>query len=99
GVKIISGCRLDRPDVQNLPGEVPVIESLAGLDALIALETDQLSTADGRPSLGKGCLAGARFALEQQRPAHRSSQEEDGRQALAGKVPSAPQRITDRCWT
>ena len=46
GVKIILGRGLDRPDVQDLAGEVPVVERLARLDPLVALQPDQLRAGD-----------------------------------------------------
>jgi hypothetical protein len=51
-------------------GTVPVIKGLAGVYALVALEPDQRDIQHNGQRLGEGGLAGARLALEQQRPVH-----------------------------
>ena len=57
------------PQVQDLAGEVPVVERLGGVDALVALQPDQRQVQRLGERLGQGGLAGARLALQEQRPA------------------------------
>ena len=52
------------PNLEELTRVVPFVEGLSGVDALVALETDQLATSprgDGFRELG---FANARIALE-----------------------------------
>ena len=46
------GRRLDRAQVEDLPREVPVVERLRGVDALVALEPDQRDVQAERQRLG-----------------------------------------------
>ena len=56
-----------RTRVEDLAGVVPLVEGLVGVDALVALEADQLDVEDRRQHLGDLRLARPRLALEQQR--------------------------------
>src|SRR6185295_20029583 len=82
--------------MQDLSGKVPVIERLACLDSLIALQADQLRTRHGRPRLRERCLTGSGFTLEQQRSIHSRGEKDDCRQPLTWKVAGTAQRIADR---
>ena len=62
--------RLERAQVQDLAREVPVVERLAGVDPLVALQPDQRHVVHLGERLGQRRLAGAGLALEQQRPLH-----------------------------
>ena len=77
---------LDRAQVQDLAREVPVVQRLARVDALVALQPDQLDAQQLGQRLGERRLAGAGLALEQQRAAHRQREPAGRRQALVGQV-------------
>ena len=63
------GDRLDRAQMQDLAREVPVVERLRRVDALVALQPDQLRAPDLGQRRGQRGLADAGLALQQQRPA------------------------------
>ena len=87
---------LERAQVQDLAREVPVVERLGGVDALVALQPDQRQVERLGERLGQRGLAGAGLALEQQRPLHPQRQVGDRRQLVVGEVagrrPSRAQR-------
>jgi hypothetical protein len=58
--------RLRRSDPQQLAGVVPLVERLGGVDALVALKSDQPRVERRRQRLGCLRLADTRLALEQQ---------------------------------
>ena len=60
--------RLGGAQVEQLAGVVPVVDGLGGVDALVALEPDQLAAGPGREHLGDLGLADAGLAFEQQWP-------------------------------
>ena len=72
--------------VEELAAVVPVVDGLGGVDALVALQADQLAAGPRRQHLGHLGLADAGLALEQQRPAQRHGQEHRRRQPLVGQV-------------
>ena len=78
--------RLERAQVQDLAREVPVVERLGGVDALVALQPDQRQVERLGDRLGQRGLAGAGLALEQQRPLHPQREEGDGRQRVVAQV-------------
>ena len=79
----------DRAQVQDLAREVPVVERLGGVDALVALEPDQPESERLRQSLGERRLAGAGLALEQDRPVQPAREEGHGRERIVGEVARA----------
>ena len=77
---------LDRAQVEELARVVPLVHGLAGVDALVALEADELASGPAGEDLGDLGLADAGFTLEQQRPLQRERQEDRGGQSLVGEV-------------
>ena len=59
--------RLGQPDAQQLARVVPLVERLAGVDALVALQPVQRRVQHAGQRLGRLRLADARLALQQQR--------------------------------
>jgi hypothetical protein len=57
----------ERPDGQQLAGVVPLVERLVGVDALVALQPDELPPEHGGQHPGDLGLADAGLALQQQR--------------------------------
>ena len=76
---------LEGAQVQDLAREVPVVERLGGVDALVALQPDQRQVERLGDRLGQRGLAGAGLALEQQRPLHPQRQERDRRQRVVAR--------------
>ncbi len=72
--------------VQQLAGVVPLIQRLARVDALIALQAHQLSTAGGGQRLGELGLADAGLALQEQRPPEHRGKVHGGGQPPVGQV-------------
>ena len=85
--------RLDRAQVEDLPGEVPVVKRLRGVDALVALKPDQRDAQAERQRLGQRRLSGARLPFEQQRPVQPQGEEADRRQGVVAEVPGACQGL------
>ena len=74
------------PQVQQLAGVVPLVDGLGHVDALVALQAQQLAAGPRREDLGHLGLAHAGLALEQQRPVEDQGQEDRRGQALVGQV-------------
>ena len=72
--------------VEQLAAVVPVVDGLGGVDALVALQADQLAAGPRGEDLGDLGLADAGLALEQQRPAQRDGQEHRRGQSVVGEV-------------
>jgi len=89
-------CCFGGAKVQELMGVVPLVEGLASVDSLVALEADQFATGDGREHLGDLGLPYARFALEQQWPLQRRSKKDRGGEASVCEIPLFGERDTDR---
>ena len=85
--------RLERPHVQDLAGEVPVVEGLGRVDALVALQPDERQVHRLGERLGQGGLAGARLALHEQRPAQAQGEPGDRREGVVGEVAGLAERI------
>jgi len=66
--------------VQQLPGVVPFVERPRIVEALVALQPDQLATGGGGQGLGEFGLADAGRTLEQQWPVEQRGQVYHGRQ-------------------
>ena len=84
--------RLGGAQVQQLAAEVPVVERLAGLQALVALQPVERPAGDLGQRVRQRRLADARLALEEQRAVHDQRQVGRRRQPLVGQVPGALQR-------
>jgi hypothetical protein len=87
---------LGRPQVQELAGVVPLVHGLRDVDALVALEADELAAGQPAERFGRLGLADAGLALEQQRPLQAERQEERGREPLVGQVTLAGERGRER---
>ncbi len=90
-----------RPDLQHLPGVVPLVQRLAGGDALVALQPDEPAAEDGGEHLRDLRLAHADLAFEQHGPAQRERHEQGGGQPAVGQVAAVPQvpgELGDGCW-
>ena len=72
--------------MQQLPREVPVVERLRRVEALVALQPDQRCAEHPGQRRGQRGLADAGVALAEQRPVHPQREEGGGRQALVGQV-------------
>ena len=59
------------PDLQHLPGIVPLVQRLVGVDALVALQADQTFGRRRSEHLRHLRLADSHLAFEQDRPAER----------------------------
>ena len=83
-------------EVQQLTGVVPVVDGLRCVDALVALQPDELAAGPAAEHLGHLGLADAGLALEQQRPLQRQRQEHRRGQALVGQVAVQAERLRRR---
>ena len=81
--------------VQELTRVVPLVERLRGVDALVALEPDQLGVEDAGERLRELGLADAGLALEQERTLHREREIDGAGKAVLGQVRVAPQSSLD----
>ena len=77
---------LDRAQVEQLAGVVPLVDGLPGVDALVALQPHQLAAGPAREHLGHLGLADARLAFEQQRALEPQGEEHRGGEPLVGEV-------------
>ena len=87
--------RLDRAQVEELARVVPLVDGLRRVDALVALQPDQLAAGPPREHLGDLGLADAGLAFEQQRPLEAQREEDRGREALVGEVLVVGQSLGD----
>ena len=95
---------LGRPQVQELAGVVPLVDGLGHVDALVALQPQQLAARPGGQHLGHLGLAHPGLALEQQRAVQGQGQEDRRGQALVGQVAVGGEGAGDlldgeRVWT
>jgi hypothetical protein len=79
-----------------LAGVIPLVESLAGIEALIALETDEVGLQNLRQNLGYFRLTNAGFALEKERSTQAQAEKRRDRQATIGYVAGAGERGHNR---
>ena len=80
---------LGQPDRQQLALVVPLVERLAGGQALVALQPDQRRAQRRRQRLGRRGLADPGLALQQQRLPRRQRQEQRRRQPVVDQVVDA----------
>ena len=92
---------LGRAQVQDLPREVPVVQRLGGVDALVALQPDQRGVQDRGDGAGQGGLAHPGVPLEEQgsvqpqREEHRRGQPAVGEVVRTGEPGRHPVGIDD----
>jgi hypothetical protein len=72
--------------VEQLTGVVPLVDGLGHVDALVALDADQVAARPARQHLGDLGLPDAGFALQEERPAQLHGQVDGRRQAVVGQV-------------
>ena len=97
-VGIAGGFR--KPDRDHLRGAVPFIDRGGNVEALVALQADQLAPKRRRQHLGDLGLADAGLAFEKQRPAHAQRQIRHGRERALGEIAARGQELEhriDRC--
>ena len=87
--------RLGGAQGEQLAGVVPFVDGLGDVDALVALQPDQLTTGPRCEDAGYLGLAHPCIALEQQRPVQHQGQEDRGGQPLVGEVAMVSQRVGD----
>ena len=80
-------------DAQQLLAVVPLVQRLGLVEALVALQADQLAAAGPRQRLGQLGLADPRRALDQDRLAEPLGEEGDQRGRLVGEVARRRQRL------
>ena len=85
--------RLQQPDVQQLPRVVPLVNGLAYVQPLVALQPDEARAQRRRQHLGDLRLADARLAFEEERPLQRQREVDRHRQRAVGDVQLAAQRL------
>ena len=91
---VLAPC-LGRPDVQQLARVVPFVDGLGGVDALVALQAQQLAAGPAREHLGHLGLADSGLALEEQWAVEPQGQEDGGGQALVGQVAVLGEGVAD----
>src|SRR5260370_17142296 len=82
----------------HLPGLIPLVQRLIGVDAYVALEADQPPPIDVRQDLSDLGLADAHLALEQDRPVQRQRHQQRGSEPAIREVAAVPQafgQLTD----
>ena len=87
--------------MQQLGREVPVVQRLAGVDPLVALQPDELEPEGRGERLGKLGFADAGLSFEQERTSEAKGQVGCGRQAAIGQVILVQQnvsKILNRLW-
>ena len=80
-------------DPQQLLAVVPLVDRLGLVEALVALQADQLAAGGARERLGQLGLADPRRALDQDRLPEPLGEEGDQRRGLVGEVAGAGQRL------
>ena len=73
-------------DGEKLALIVPFVERMSGVDALVALQPDEIARQQLCDGLGGFRLADARRAFEQQRLAEPDGEEDRGGEAIVGEV-------------
>jgi hypothetical protein len=81
---------------EQLARVVPVVQRLVDVDALVALQADQLRARRERERLRNLGLPDAGLALDEQRQAQLGGQEDRRGQRAVGEVALLAQRLADR---
>ncbi len=84
---------LEQPDFEQLPGVVPFVERLGDVDALVALQANELGVERGGQRFGDFRLAHARFAFDEQRPSELQREIDGNRQAAFADVVFPGQKL------
>ena len=87
--------RLREPDLDELPRVVPLVDRVRDVEALVALEADELGVEGGREHLGDLGLAYPGLALQQQRAAQLQREVDGGRQTVVGDVHVLRQELSE----
>ena len=93
-VGVLAGA-LARLDGEKLALIVPLVERGVLIEALVALQADQLGVVHGGERLGDFGLADARLALEQQRALEELHQPQRGRDIAVGDVADGGEAVGD----
>jgi len=83
--------RLQRAQVQELSREVPVVEGLGSVDAVVALQPDQVGAQHLGERLRQRGLARARLPLAEQRTVHLHGEERGRGESVVGQVAGGAQ--------
>ena len=78
--------RFHQPDFEELARVVPLVDGLADVEPLVALQPDQVGPEPGGEHLGDLCLADTRFTLEEKRTLQREGEVNGGGQAPVSDV-------------
>ena len=84
---------LSEPDRHHLRGVVPLVDGGGDVEALVALQADQLALKRFRQDLGDLGLADAGLAFEEERAAQPQRQEQNGRERPVGDIIGAPEQV------
>ena len=82
--------------MQDLAGEVPVVQRLGRIDSLITLQAYERQRERLGERLGESGLAGARLSLEQDRTLHGEGEVADRRETFVGEVVHRTQPLRER---
>ena len=80
-----------RANVEHLPGVVPLVDGVVNVDALVALESDELAAGHPRHGAGQLCLADSHLTFKQQRLAQLKGEEQRRGEPTIGDVVLCPQ--------
>src|SRR6266850_1299268 len=93
--------RLGQPALDHLPRVVPLVGRLGNVQALVALQANELAAERLRHHLADFGLADAGLALQEQRAAHGERKEKGGGEAAIGHVLARREQrlgLVDRLW-
>ena len=85
--------RFGKPDLDHLPGVVPLVDGGRDVQSLVALKPDQPPPERVAQDLGDLGLADPGLALQEKRPVQLERQEESGRQRPFGDVVAAGEQV------
>jgi hypothetical protein len=88
------------PQMEQLSGEVPLVDRLADVDSLVALETNQLPAGPSGQGVRHLGLPAAGLTFQEERTTEHHGQEDRRGQTVVGEVsvPSRPPHIVGRLW-
>jgi hypothetical protein len=89
---VVHALGFGQPDLDHLARVVPFVDGGGDVEALVALQADELAAERLRQHLGDLGLADAGLALEEQRPAHAQAEEDDGGERPVGDVAGAGEK-------
>jgi hypothetical protein len=88
--------RLEQPDLEHLARVVPLVHGGVDVEALVALQADQLRVEAGRKDLRQFGLSDPGLALEEQRSTELEREEDGGREGPVRDVVVRPELVLDR---